>query len=1028
MIPHAKPYFSRSGTWIACLLGVVTAIVFTYWPRPQPPAFYFAITMRSELPGFARLYYDTPSALDRSGSFRLPIQGGAEVTYKFPLTDGKYANLRFEPTDQSRNTIVLSRARIIDRGDTLLRAIPPRQIKASSSELERFQVSETDVTLTSSAARDHPLLVLELGRPVILRNAAAASVRTLLRRFLVSFLLSSIVASFAVPLLLSKVGPPPWPRRGDVAGWIRAHPSQVVLATAALAVVLSCYPIVFFGKSFLSPNNHSHTFLLYGEMPTVPGSTEAVTDDQRGADLGAAMWYSWPISVVESRSLLGDFELPLWNRYDFCGIPLLGQGQSMLGDPLHLLVLLTNGSVGWWDLKYLLAKLFFATCVGLCVLQLTKHLSAAVIITASSTFIGFFSYRYAHPAFFSLCYAPAILLCWLKLTDSASRRTTAGWLAAMVLADWCVINSGTVKDAYILLLGMNLAGCLTLWLARGLAGKGTKLCQALGAQVLFILIAAPIWLTFLHTLRSSWTYYGAAAVFQLQPSLFLGLFDDIFYRQFNKYEENFDPSANFLILGAVLWFCLSRREPDSRRLSWGVGVTCLFALAVVFGVIPPSFLIRLPFLGNIHHVDNAFSCVAIICLLVIAGFGIQAFWSDCREPDFKRAYLRLLACLAGLLALYLGTTEAVQRSTKTLLQIGEHILKSNFFWGYSALLVIALAAAPLIGRLVISNKRIRLWQICFLTLIFVLLHWRHGMQLITPFDSYVMNPQVRTKLTADLSPTLALLHNRVHEPSRAAGFQYNLFPGYGSAIGVEQIDGMAPLLNKHYRTLMDAYGIRLVSNDWWEGAIETQLEANLPFFDMLNVRYFLGDGGSKVPALPSLKKIATLDLDVYESTKVWSRAFFSDRLIAYAAEQDFVKLLKTGPGLPFAAVAKDELALQPELRGLASTTGATPTPVIVPATHYTLTSNTTSFKVAAPGPGVVVLTEPYVEGDFQLKVNGKASSYFRVNSAFRGVFLPGAGEYDISFRYWPRYFTVSLWLCGFGILFLGLWLGILARN
>jgi hypothetical protein len=864
---------------------------------------------------------------------------------------------------------------------------------------------------------------MELERPVILKNSAAASVRTLLRRFLVSLLLSSTIAYLTVRLLGSRAKPGGPHGSSKARDWIRAHPSQVVLATAALSVLLSCYPIVFFGKSFLSPNNHSHTFLLYGEMPTVPGSTEAATDDEKGADLGAAMWYSWPTSVVESRALLKDFELPLWNRYDSCGLPLLGQGQSMLGDPLHLLVLLANGSTGWWDLKYLLAKFLFAACIGLCVLQFTRHLPAATIISASSMFIGFFSYRYNHPAFFSMCYAPAILLCWGKLLDSAGRRTTAAWLAALVLVDWCVVNSGTVKDAYILLLAMNLAGCLTLLLARGVVRKGTKLCQAVGAQVLFILIAAPIWLTFLHTLRSSWTFYGAGAVFQLQPSLLVGLFDDIFYRQFNQYEENFNPSANFLILGGILWFCLSRREPDNRRLFWGLGVTCLFALAVAFGVVPPSFLVQFPFIGNIHHIDNVFSCIAIICLLVIAGFGIQAFWSDCGAPDFKRTYLWVLTFLAGLLALYLGTTEAAQRSTITLLGIGEHIPKSNFFWGYSAALVLAFAAGPLIGRRVINSERISFWQVCSLTLIFVLLHWRHGMHVITPFQSYVMNPQVRTTLTADLSPTLALVHNRAPEPSRAVGFQYNLIPGYGGAVGVEQIDSMAPLLNKHYRTLIDAYGVRLLSTYGAEGMIDNQLEANLPLFDMLNVRYFLGDGGAQAAALPSLKKIAAFDLDVYESTKVWPRAFFADRLIVYDGEQDFVRQIRTGPGLPFAAIAKEELDLRPELRDFARASPAKAGPAIVRASHYALTSNTTSFRVTAPGPGVVVLTEPYVEGDFDLRVNGKASSYFRVNSAFRGVFLPTPGEYDFSFRYWPRYFTFSLWLCGFGITLLLLWLG-----
>ena len=97
-------------------------------------------------------------------------------------------------------------------------------------------------------------------------------------------------------------------------------------------------------------------------MPTVPGYKTVATDDEKGSDLGAAMWYSWPTSVVQSRALFKHFELPLWNRYDSGGLPLLGQGQSMFGDPLHFLVLLTNGSSGSWDLKYLLAKFLFAAC------------------------------------------------------------------------------------------------------------------------------------------------------------------------------------------------------------------------------------------------------------------------------------------------------------------------------------------------------------------------------------------------------------------------------------------------------------------------------------------------------------------------------------------------------------------------------------------------------------------------------------------------------------------------------------------
>ncbi|MDI1320101.1 MAG: hypothetical protein PSW75_07905, partial [bacterium] len=59
---------------------------------------------------------------------------------------------------------------------------------------------------------------------------------------------------------------------------------------------------------------------------------------------------------------------------------------------------------------------------------------------------------------------------------------------------------------------------------------------------------------------------------------------------------------------------------------------------------------------------------------------------------------------------------------------------------------------------------------------------------------------------------------------------------------------------------------------------------------------------------------------------------------------------------------------------------------------------------------VVVLTETYYLDDFAVTVNGKPADYFRVNHAFRGVALPAAGTYEISYTYAPQYFPAALWL------------------
>lgn len=1012
---------------LGIIIGLVTATTLTFWSWSKSFPFYLEITMRSAKSGFGQLYFDVGAGVNEHDSSRLPLQGGnTNVTYRFPLLEGTYTELRFDPTDRAGNVMTLSGARLVDTWGHLFRVIPPAQIKPAR-EIENVEISETELRFTTAAKAIDPQLALEFGEPVLLKSFVHPSYRKLVRRFIIWLLFATGIGMTLANVLISTVMPAARRWMGQTIAWTKVHPKQLLFAAAAFSVVLSCYPVVFFGKSFLSPNNHGQTFLLYDEMPTVPGYKAVATDDEKGSDLGAAMWYSWPASVIESRALLKDFELPLWNRYDASGLPLLGQGQSMFGDPLHFLVLLTRGAAGWWDLKYLVAKLIFALSLGFCVLHLTKHVPAAVVIALSAPFIGFYSYRYSHPAFFSVSYAPLIFLSWLKLIEGPHKRASVSWLAMMILANWMVMNSGTVKEAYILLLAINFSGALTLLLAKEVTDKLAKFRQALSALLIFVLLSTPIWLSFLNTLRSSWTVYDAGAVFQLQPSLFIGLFDDIFYRQFNLYENHLDPSANFLVLIAGLWFCFSRRRGDHRRLSWGVCITALFALSFVFAVVPSTLILLIPFLNRIYHIDNTFSCVAIICLLLLAGFGIRAFWDDCQAADFKRTWLRVVIGLVFIAALYFGTTEAAQRSTRSFLRIGDHVEKSPFFWGYSLLLLGAAVVLPWVARRTINpERRLRFLSTLSLGLIFLLIHLRFGMHLKTPFDAYVMNPQERVDLVAESSPAVNFIKSHLVEPARTVGMGYNFFPGYGGAIGLEQIDGPDPLLNRYYIGLLNAWGLvpfgRIVG-----AALDERFGDDLALLNMLNVRYYLAGAGPPKELVPSVRNIGSFDLNVYESTAAWPRAFFVDQLESYNLESNFVSLLKAGDGKAFAAIPRLELEKQPAVRGLVSD-HFSPARQIVPATDYSLTSNSTSFKVRVSSPGVVVLTEPYVENDFQLRVNGKSANYFRVNSAFRGVFVSAPGEYNFSFTYWPRYFTASLWISGLGLSLLLLWIFVARRQ
>ena len=49
-----------------------------------------------------------------------------------------------------------------------------------------------------------------------------------------------------------------------------------------------------------------------------------------------------------------------------------------------------------------------------------------------------------------------------------------------------------------------------------------------------------------------------------------------------------------------------------------------------------------------------------------------------------------------------------------------------------------------------------------------------------------------------------------------------------------------------------------------------------------------------------------------------------------------------------------------------------------------------------------MLSETWLKDDFKATINGKRVPYFRVNHAFKGIYLDSGGSYRVCFSYWPR--------------------------
>lgn len=1013
-------FFTPMALLATALLSVVLALPFL--PAAKMRTFVLELTVSSSVDGQLQAYYDDGQGFREALSARSAIGGqGARVVHTLPMPPGNYRALRIDPIDRPGGLTVHA-ARIVADSGRVVAQIPPKSLQPANQIQSATALPDGSLEITTAPTADDPQVAM-LFEPAL---TLSVSWRDYLRGNL--SLTLPIFATLALLLLVLDRAPA---LRGALARawWERAQrPRRAVALVAAAAVVVSAYPVIFLGKSFVSPN--LGTILLYDEYPTLPGYKSGETTDVKLSDVGAIMWQHVPFSMMQWRAAVHG-ELPLWNRYNAAGVPLLAQGQSMFGDPLHFMVVALNGASWAWDLKYLIAKWLFATGLGLTVYTLgrrrdnvsgtpvvpdTAWFGAALLVAVTAPFIGFFLYRVNHPAFFSLCYAPWPLYCLVRLAQATTRRELRLWAAGLIVANLALMNSGTVKEAYMLLCCVNFSGgCVLLATAATWRERAIKVVVVGWAGFLFVLLTAPIWMTFLQTLRNAYTGYNTPSAYQIQPTLLLGFFDEIFFRPLMTQNRVFSPSLNFALMAGVLYFSATLRSHFANRAAMALAASSLLPLSLAFGFISPEWIVRLPFLSNIAHVDNTFSCVLIVLWTVLAGVGFAAAAQrlSTREGrgDLVVAGLLLLALVFGWVAFRQAAHRPILGDTFTVHGPGRVLFVDPFVWSTLWLQVGAVVVAALFVRRAFRRRALTPAAAIVLVGCLVVLLWRHGMHApAVGYDEFTSRPTVRTTFRArsqamDLARTL---HAR--EPARGFGLRGNFFPGWTGVYGLETVHGPDALVNPWLRELIGVSGVERIW-DWRLYVDASNVAGARPFFDALNVRLYFDRHSDQGALGKTLQLVQTADLDVYQSPTAWPRAFFTDRIEMYREPPELIAKIRDAAGRPFAAAQDTDAEA---VAALARVPRDAVSRAVAPAKDYRFTENTTSFTVRANGPGVIVLNEAYWPRDFRAESNGHRAPVIRLNHAFKGIVVDAPGEYRVTFRYWPAHFTRNLLLSALG--------------
>jgi len=992
----------------ALLLACFAVVVFWWNPFGRPPEHaYFDALLRPSVSGqtgFLASVDGTGLRLEKT--IFQPIRAGEVNHVRFTIPAGQLCAYVFTPL-AAKGDVDVIRCWLTAEGGELIAVLPPASISASAPGA-RLLPGSGGVRLPGQVGESLTGITQDLTPPLDLAVTSAPPVWQIVLVFTVTLLAALALGRFtgSFPHPSSPSGPSWRDRAATIWRVIRAHPRRAIFLAGLLSAVLSCFPVVFCGMSFVSPDNGMQT--LYEAFPGVPGAQGGRVENPTGSDMGATMYWHMPASMIEHRAIFEDHEFPFWNRYNWCGLSLWAQCVSMLGDPLHWPAVLTGGSAWAWDFKFVAAKILFAFGVGLLVWASSRSIRAALLLALSAPYLGFFAYRFCHAGFFALCYAPWVLLPWMEAVRQPRLRQVAWWGALLMFANWEQLNSGTAKESSAFLVFLNAAGVLALLGAPfSWRERLTRLGVFAWATGLFILLSAPLWLPFLDALGKAVTYYDPPKVCQIQPGLFIGAFDDIFYRQLMNLEFLNNPSANFFVLLGAAWALVCCRGLARDGTFRAALVMATVAAAVAFGVVPPDFLARVPMIKNIYHFDDTFSGVLFILLFVLAGYGLRACHRRMRSAEWRGDWVIVLCIVGILFGAFLGMTQAAHRNGKTFLLIGQTIPKSEFMWAYGTGLLLALAIFPWAWRAVqLRRPAAVVWMLVALCAL-ATLHFRHGMYLVTKFDLYTMNPKKRLDLRSVPSPAVMQIKAAAREPARVVGLDWLMTPGFNTVLGLETISGPDPLQNPAVRDLATALGLPQM---WfWKLAIwHKDFAKTHRALDMLGVRYLLDKPGQGA-SLPDTKLLGTTDLDVVESPTAWPRAFFTDAAVAYSSLAEIRELVEQGDGRPFAALlpkAREQLPLP--ARDLATRT-------IVPAHDYRLTQNTTAFQIDAPSPGLAVLGEAWLPNDLEAFVDGKPAQVWRVDHAFRGVYLDQAGTHTVLFRYRPAVLDLALGVAGVGL-------------
>lgn len=723
-----------------------------------------------------------------------------------------------------------------------------------------------------------------------------------------------------------------------------------------LLLVIAFGPAIF-GESSLYPMTYAGRSTEY-----LISDEELLENIEAGgiyADAGAADWVEVPMVLSAVRSTRNG-ELPLWNRENSLGMPVIDNNNGSTLAPFTWL-LYVNDSEMMWNLMYLLRIFFAMFGTWLFLEEIGIRYELAVIGGVIFGFSGYVMFYFNIFFFHVDAFLPVLMWMTARMTKKISLRR------------WVVV---TLLIAFMCLGGnpQNLITCCMLavsyfifWMLFGQKEKGNwkKVFLYLCSYPSAVLLTMGYWLSFFTLYQNSYSYHENAGMQTKTMEELMGFMIPV-GRFVARYRTSWMPyMGGSVAMVIILQLILKRTTAYWKEKIFFSVFSFLFVLKIIgFPLIHE--LGKLPVLNELGFVKYHSS--VYFSLAVLAVFSLN---------DMLAGQERVRICLqcmgTALVTVFLAVVYQ-----KGLIAQAERA---------NAYLKIAVTGLVFIVAFMFAGWILRkLWiSKCMVILLICV-------ELISyPISQQkILSPKGAAFSEPDFIQNLKVQQEYSYDRVFCVG---NLLIGNLSALyGICSVGGISPLPEIHYWNFMNEFVLGHHTDLQMVTAQSSQYDPySKKYLDMLGAKFFMIDDYGEI-ADDSLEIVYDSGrLKIYKNCTAFEKAYtVHDAIVTESEEETFTMLRQKDLDLAKSAVieSSQEIAAKP-------LTGTEQDRVEI--TDYR--SNSVHIQCNMASDGILVLSDLYYPG-WNVYVNGQREEMLRVNDVLRGVYVE-TGKNEVRFVYQP---------------------------